>query len=236
MAGQGKTTFIAGDILTASQVNGFLMDQVVQVYSGTAARGSALPVPDEGMMTYLADTDKLQLATGTATYVDVYPAVPLVGQIRQVVSTTKTNTFSAAIGTAGNFSSNVTGLEATITPTSATSKILVSVSIAGARADGRALLGFRIMRDATAVGVGAAAGVRAPVTSAAVNDTAADQHIASIAGQHLDSPNTTSSITYGVQLYGYSASTFYLNRTGVDTNTVLFSRPASNITVMEVLA
>jgi hypothetical protein len=71
MAGQGKTTFIAGDILTASQVNGFLMDQVVQVYSGTAARGSALPVPDEGMMTYLADTNSVQMATGTATFVNV---------------------------------------------------------------------------------------------------------------------------------------------------------------------
>jgi hypothetical protein len=236
MAGLGKTTFVAGTILTASQVNGYLMDQVVQVYAGTAARGSALPVPDEGMMTYLADTDKLQLATGTATFVDVYPAVPLVGQIRQVVSTTKTDTYSAAIGTAGNFSSNVTGLEATITPTSATSKILVSISIAGARADGRALMGFRIMRGATAVGVGAAAGVRGSVTQAAVSDAQANQNIAGLSGQHLDSPATTSATTYGVQLYGFSASTFYLNRTGVDTDNVLFTRTASSITVMEVLA
>ena len=71
MAGLGKTTFVAGTILTASQVNGYLMDQVTQVYAGTAARGSALPVPDEGMMTYLADTNSVQMATGTATFVNV---------------------------------------------------------------------------------------------------------------------------------------------------------------------
>jgi hypothetical protein len=46
----GRKTFVAGDILTASQVNEFLMDQVVQVYAGTAARGSAIPSATEGMV------------------------------------------------------------------------------------------------------------------------------------------------------------------------------------------
>jgi len=77
MAGQGKTTFIAGNILTASQVNDFLMDQSVMVFSGTAARGSAIPEPSEGMMSYLSDVNSVQMAIGTATYVNV-DGVPIV--------------------------------------------------------------------------------------------------------------------------------------------------------------
>ena len=78
MAGLGKTTFVAGTILTASQVNGYLMDQVVQVYAGTAARGSAIGgSTTEGMMTYLADTNSVQMATGTATFVNV-DSLPIV--------------------------------------------------------------------------------------------------------------------------------------------------------------
>ena len=53
-------------------------------------------------------------------------AVSRSGGILQVVSTTKTDTFSASIA-GGAFSSNVTGLEATITPRSTSSKILVCI-------------------------------------------------------------------------------------------------------------
>lgn len=68
----GRKTFVAGDILTASQVNEFLMDQVVQVYAGTAARGSAIAgSTSEGMMTYLSDINSVQMAIGTATFVNV---------------------------------------------------------------------------------------------------------------------------------------------------------------------
>ena len=237
MAGLGRKVFAPGEVLTATNVQNYLMDQAVQVYAGTAARGSAIgSATTEGMVSWLSDTNKMQVATGTASWVDVYPAVPLIGQISQVVSTTKTDTFSVAFGTAGTFSSNITGLEATITPSSASSKILVRVSIAGARSDGRALLGFRMMRGSTAIGTGASAGSRGPVTSASVNDTSANQHITAINGEHLDSPATISAVTYGVQLYGFSVNTFYVNRTGVDTDTVLFARTASSITLMEVLA
>jgi hypothetical protein len=48
------------------------MDQAVQVYAGTAARGSAIgSATTEGMVSWLADTDQLQVATGTATWADV---------------------------------------------------------------------------------------------------------------------------------------------------------------------
>jgi hypothetical protein len=226
MAGQGKTTFIAGDILTASQVNGYLMDQVVQVYSGTAARGSALPVPDEGMMTYLADTDKLQLATGTATYVDVYPAVPVTGSVLQVLSTTLTTAVSATPGT--NTFTDVTGLSVSITPTSATSKILVSYNL-NVGASAGAFVGSRVLRGATAIGVGTAG---TAVNFSAVSFVEDNGRIENLSGSVLDSPATTSATTYKLQFAPASGVTIYANRRGAGTDL----GNASTITVSEIKA
>jgi hypothetical protein len=70
MAGAGFRTFVDGDVLTAAQVNTFLMEQSVMVFANAAARTSALPTPTEGMVTYLADTNALEKYTG-ATFVNI---------------------------------------------------------------------------------------------------------------------------------------------------------------------
>jgi hypothetical protein len=51
--------------LDASDVNTFLMDQSVMTFGGTAARGSAIPTPIEGMVTYLEDSNSLELYDGS---------------------------------------------------------------------------------------------------------------------------------------------------------------------------
>jgi hypothetical protein len=61
-----KKTFTAGEVLTASDVNTFLMDQSVMTFADSAARGSAIGTATEGMVTYLEDTDGLELWNGTA--------------------------------------------------------------------------------------------------------------------------------------------------------------------------
>jgi len=67
MAGSGWRVFEAGEVLTAANVQAFLQDQVVQVYAGTAARGSALGTAvAEGMMSYLADTDSVEVFSGSS--------------------------------------------------------------------------------------------------------------------------------------------------------------------------
>jgi hypothetical protein len=72
MAGLGRKVFAPGEVLTATNVQNYLMDQAVQVYAGTAARGSAIgTATTDGMVTWLQDTDQLQVATGTATWADV---------------------------------------------------------------------------------------------------------------------------------------------------------------------
>jgi hypothetical protein len=51
--------------LDASDVNTYLMDQSVMTFGGTAARGSAIATPVEGMVTYLEDSNSLQLYDGS---------------------------------------------------------------------------------------------------------------------------------------------------------------------------
>lgn len=66
MAGAGFKDFTAGEILTADDVDTFLMQQTIMVFAGTAARGSVITSPSEGMFTYLKDTDALEYYGGTA--------------------------------------------------------------------------------------------------------------------------------------------------------------------------
>jgi hypothetical protein len=64
MPGLGKKTFTAGDVLIAGDVNGYLMDQTVMKFGGTAARTSALPVPSEGMFSVTTDNDQVDYYDG----------------------------------------------------------------------------------------------------------------------------------------------------------------------------
>jgi hypothetical protein len=70
MPGLGRRTFIATEVLTAANVNGYLMDQAVMVFAGTAARSSAIGTPSEGMVTYRSDFNVLEVYDG-ASYVGV---------------------------------------------------------------------------------------------------------------------------------------------------------------------
>ena len=76
MAGQGYYTWVAGEQLTAQKMQQYLQDQSVMVFASSAARGSALTgVVAEGMVSYLQDTNQLQLYNGTA-WAQVTPDVP----------------------------------------------------------------------------------------------------------------------------------------------------------------
>ena len=90
MAGLGFKTFVNDDVLGASELNGYLMQQTVMVFTSTTARDAAITAPTEGMTCYLADTNVLQSYNGAAwvTLVDsdTPPALQLV----------KVQTFSGA--------------------------------------------------------------------------------------------------------------------------------------------
>ena len=58
--------FTNGSVLPASDVNTYLMDQSVMVFSSSATRAAALTAPVEGMLTWLQDTNKYEYYNGSA--------------------------------------------------------------------------------------------------------------------------------------------------------------------------
>lgn len=66
MAGAGYRTFVAGEVLTATNVQGYLMDQAIPVFADATARDAAITSPSEGQHCFLSDTDALQYYTGSA--------------------------------------------------------------------------------------------------------------------------------------------------------------------------
>jgi hypothetical protein len=67
MAGSGRRVFSPGEVLTASNTMNYFMDQTVMNFAGTAARGSAIGTAvAEGMVSYLADSNDVQVYDGSA--------------------------------------------------------------------------------------------------------------------------------------------------------------------------
>lgn len=61
----GFKTFVTGEVLTAGDTNGYLM-QGVLVFATSAARTAALPSPNEGQMSFLKDSNVTEFYSGTA--------------------------------------------------------------------------------------------------------------------------------------------------------------------------
>ena len=150
------------------------------------------------------------------------------GSVLQVVSTTKTNTFSTA--TTGSYV-DITGLSVSITPTSSTSKILIIFHVSVGPSD---ILSVQLARNSTAICIGDA-GNGFQATLGGVPSPSNGDKSFPMAGNFLDSPATTSSTTYKVQMRNYSGTSF-VNQTVNDTNASYTARSTSTITVMEVAA
>lgn len=74
-----RKTFVNGQVLTDSDLNNFLMNQSVMTFASSAARSSAIPSPNEGMVTWLEDSNTLDIWTGSSWTVvnDNTASVPL---------------------------------------------------------------------------------------------------------------------------------------------------------------
>jgi hypothetical protein len=229
-----RKTFVASEILTASDVNEFLMDQSVMVFAGTAARGSAIPSPSEGMVTYREDDDLVEVYNGSSF-------VP-VGGILRVVSTTKTNA-STFVVNFDNISSDIPGLTASLTPASDTNKILVTVNLqvysSNTAAGGNQATYVHLFRNGSEADYrGDAAGSRRRVAGA-VPVIRTDGPPRPISFQFLDSPASTSSQTYSIRVStngNAGLETVYVNVNSTDSDLSRIGRYASTITLMEVAA
>ena len=174
----------------------------------------------------LPTTSGTILTTGSSGQSIPKAALPT-GSVLQVVSTTKTDTFS----TSSTSYVDITGLSVSITPSSATSKIYVVLSISGSESAG---WGYQLVRGSTAICIGDSGGGSRRQASGgmSVRDT---NGVNNGSVSYLDSPATTSSTTYKVQMY-VPSSTGYINRTFGDVDAAYTIRSASTITVMEIAA
>ena len=153
------------------------------------------------------------------------------GSVLQVVETIKTDVFST---TSGVFT-DITGLSVSITPSSASSKILVlAYAGSGSSSDGYSAA-FRLLRDSTPIAIPDAAGSRLQAIFKIHCQSSGHTYFSS--ANFLDTPSTTSSVTYKLQMAKQNGSTtLYVNRSGVDTDSsdAYHARSISGITVMEI--
>jgi len=151
------------------------------------------------------------------------------GSILQVVQGTKTDTFTT---TSTSFVIP-TGLSAVITPASASNKILIMCYTNFAIAGDTGHAYSQIQRNGTGINVGDAASTR-PRAGVAQNNYG-DNSPPSFAMCFLDSPATTSAVTYSLGVRSSNGTTLYLNRSVRDADATTYDgRTSSAIIVMEV--
>jgi len=193
---------------------------------------------------------KVKSANHSATNAELEWAADAGGKILQVVQSTKSDTTSIDAASWAD----ITGTdeagggsvwECNITPSAATSKILVHVDIKiGSNAYQQDAL-FQLYRTmggtSTLVYAGDAADSRGRCFWGTeefgyASGTSAQYYMKQVSANYLDTITGWSSgaVTYNVKWYGRSGSVLYLNRTGADSDNVNYPRTISSIIVQEV--
>jgi hypothetical protein len=98
-------TFVNGFPLNASELNEYLMSQVVATFVDSTARTAGIETPLEGQLTYLTGSNVYQYYNGSA-WVDLLPSAGTVSN--------KTANYTTALTDAGN-TINSTGSAITVT-------------------------------------------------------------------------------------------------------------------------
>jgi hypothetical protein len=162
------------------------------------------------------------------------------GGVIQVVSTTKTDTAANNTSAATVWK---TGLSATITPKSATSKILMlgfaSVCVAGPQFN----IGLTLYKDSSILtgATGDASSNRARVHSSGDANTdgaSGEQTMVCLPINYMDTAGDTSQRTYYVGIRNPSSITrwIHLNYSITDTDNTYYLRQVSTLTLMEISA
>ena len=155
------------------------------------------------------------------------------GQVIQVVHTNYTSTTSSTSATPAD----VSGFSATITPASASNNILVFVSVCfGSADDGYPYV--LLKRNGTSIGIGTTGTsnqINTFLSGAITSTGGAVNVLKQHAKSFLDTPSSTSALTYQIQLASpYAGNAGYINRAGTIPDTVYVQFPTSTITLMEI--
>jgi hypothetical protein len=179
----------------------------------------------------LSGSSGLSGNVGTTTKDMMYP-----GAVLQVVPVVKTDTWAIS-GVAARSWQSVTGLTASITPLSTTSKILVSCVMTISSQNTYNAMGGRITRNGTAIFVGDTAGSRQLGFFGTDDWYAAAANAQQQIIQFVDSPNSTSAQTYQLQLCNDRDTEGYcLNRSWGDGDGSQTFRCVSTLTLTEIKA
>ena len=159
------------------------------------------------------------------------------GGIIQVKSTTLTTNVSVTIADGANTTFyDVSGLSVSITPTRSDSKILVMVQMNIGTDQSTQRIGVRLRRDSTTIGASTDTGNSENACTIASLEHHRIYQSQSVNFHFLDSPSTTSSVTYKPQVAQENAggsSMVYINRVDGNNNNSYYNG-SSTITVMEV--
>ena len=218
--------YTAGEVLTAADMN--ITNSGIPVFATTVTRdaafgGSGEKTLAEGQFAYIEATNATQYYDGAAW-------VGLGAKVAQVLAVQKNDSFST---TSSSFV-DLTGLTLTITPTSASSTILIGYTVQGTGVAATNMGVIQIVRGSTAIGNAAAAGSRS-VGNTVVSELAVAE-IGQQASFYMDSPATTSATTYKLQIRQTVSGTVFVNRTNSDTDTSAFGRGTSSLILMEITA
>ena len=183
------------------------------IRAGVVTSSTRPSAPYDGQLIYETDTDKLLVFNGSA-----WAFAGLSGAVQTV---TKTDSFST---TSTSFV-DVTGLSVSITPTSNASRILVLFSLAASGSTTNDMYA-NLVRGSTAIAQ-STSGTSANSTFYLYRSGAAN--LPTWSSTFVDSPSSTSSTTYKMQIRAGS-DTAYVNRRGSDTNV----GSVSSITLIEI--
>ena len=159
------------------------------------------------------------------------------GGIIQVRSTTLTTNVNVTIASGANTTFyDVSGLSVSITPTRSDSKVLVMVQMNIGTDQATQRVGVRLRRDSTTIGASTETGNSNNVGSITSLEHHRVYQSQSVNFHFLDSPSTTSSVTYKPQVAQENSggsSMVYINRVDGNNNNSYYNG-SSTITVMEV--
>tara|TARA_E500000075_G_scaffold115781_1_gene112773 strand:- start:28 stop:903 length:876 start_codon:yes stop_codon:yes gene_type:complete len=149
------------------------------------------------------------------------------GGVLQTVSVFKSDTDS----TTSTSDVAISGLSVSITPSSASNKILVMFAVGTAGNNASSHFFFTPYRDIGGGGYNAIGlGVGATYNYASAHYATSNNNYSAFGNNFLDSPNTTSEITYKLYFRTSAGHTSYINRRAADDA----FRGASSLTVMEI--
>jgi hypothetical protein len=152
------------------------------------------------------------------------------GKVLQVVQSVAT----AAFSTTSSSLTDITGMSASITPSSASNKILIH-SVIPHSDDGtnNGYPRFVLLRNSTQISLGASVGSATQDSAAPTSNTGFTNTLHNTVSVYLDSPSTTSAITYKWQTSVFSSRTEYFFSPSSTGDANSHTAPGT-ITLMEI--